>query len=133
MNSVVPVAVTGWGWGTGLLALLNVLIGGVCVALVRAWPSIRKLNNEREANLLEERAADVKDLRERLARVEAERAVDRHRLNNVTQCLDALLLLIEQDPNKAKEAASKIREMRADQMKAEAVEKGAISGASIKT
>ncbi|MGH8518883.1 MAG: hypothetical protein ACREUE_15635 [Panacagrimonas sp.] len=61
----------------------------------------------------------------------AERALDRHRLNNVTQCLDSLLLLIEMSPDRAAEVVAKIKEMRAAQMFAEAEEKAIIRAAEI--
>lgn len=61
----------------------------------------------------------------------AERALDRHRLNNITQCFDSLLLLIEMNPDRATEIVGKIKEMRATQMLAEAEEKAAIRAAEI--
>lgn len=134
---------TGFTYTTAAVALLNVLVGGVLVAIVRAWPSLRKIANERERSLLEERAADMSTMRtelkelraeldsERAAR-EAERAIDRHRINNLQACLDALLLMIETDPSKASAAASKIREMRKAQMETEAVEKATIQAARVK-
>lgn len=61
----------------------------------------------------------------------AERSLDRHRLNNVTQCFDALLLLIEMAPERATEAVQKIKEMRAVQLEAEAKEKAMIRVAEI--
>ena len=126
MADPVPVAITGFTWGNGLIALLNVLVGGVLVALVRTRPALKKIAADREANLLQERADEMESMRERLAALEVERRIDRHRLNNVTQCLDALLMMIEMDPSKAAEAASRVKEMRATQMRAEAAEKGAV-------
>lgn len=61
----------------------------------------------------------------------AERALDRHRLNNITACFDALMLLVETSPEKASEAVAKVRQMRADQMRAEAEEKAIIRAAEI--
>lgn len=68
--------------------------------------------------------------RERL-RHNAERALDRHRLNNMTQCFDAMLMLIEMNPAKATEVVQKIKEMRATQVLAEAEEKAIIRAAEI--
>jgi hypothetical protein len=65
------------------------------------------------------------------SRHNAERALDRHRLNNVTQCFDALLLLIETAPDKATEIVAKIKTMRAEQLRAEAQEKAIIRAAEI--
>jgi hypothetical protein len=122
----------------GIFALLGAVVGGY----FKFKPLAMKLANEREANLLRERSEEMERMRVRMDAVEmaartasfeadkqiamlqAERAIDRHRINNVTQCLDALILLIEQDPAKASEAATRIKAMRADQMKAEALEKG---------
>lgn len=130
-TEAVPVAVTGWTWTAGLMALANILIGGLIVQIVRTRPTLKKIANEREANLLAERAADMESMRRRIALLEAERATDRHRINNLSQCLDALLMMIEMDPGKAAEAASRIKAMRATQMEAEATEKAAIHQAEI--
>lgn len=130
-SPAMPVAVHGFTWTAGLMALANILIGGLLVAIVKTRPALKKIANEREASLLEERAEEMAAMRERLERLEAERSVDRHRLNNVTQCLDALLLLLETAPEKAAQHVVRIKEMRAAQMAAEAAEKGAISGAAI--
>lgn len=111
-------------------------------ALVRVWPSLKKIANEREANLLTERAEDMEAMRADLAKMkaeikqqqvqhEAERAVDRHRINNLQACLDSFLMLIEQDPQKAGEAVVRIKEMRARQAESEAAEKAAIRAAAI--
>jgi hypothetical protein len=61
----------------------------------------------------------------------AERSLDRHRLNNVTNCFDALLLLLEMAPERATEAVQKIKAMRADQLRAESEEKALIRAAEI--
>jgi hypothetical protein len=131
MSSALPVAITGFSWGTALLGMLNLLIGGVLVAVIRSRPALKKIANEREKSLLEERAADMETMRVRLEKLEAERSVDRHRLNNVTACLDALLLLLETAPDKAPQHVARIKAMREAQMKAEAAEKGAIHAQSI--
>lgn len=62
---------------------------------------------------------------------DAERALDRHRINNLTQCLDALLLLLQAAPDRAAEHVRKINEMRERQLTAEAEEKGIIQAAKI--
>ena len=62
---------------------------------------------------------------------DAERALDRHRINNLTQCLDALLLLLQAAPDKAAEHVRKINEMRSRQLIAESEEKGIIQAAKI--
>lgn len=120
-----------FSWTSVLVGLLNLLVGGALVAAIRSRPALRKIANDREASLLKERALDMEAMRARLEKLEAERAVDRHRLNNVTACLDALLLLIETAPEKAAQHVARIKEMRAAQMTAEAAEKGAIHAIAI--
>ncbi|SEN16623.1 hypothetical protein SAMN05192583_2113 [Sphingomonas gellani] len=61
----------------------------------------------------------------------AELAIMRHRMNNLDQCLTMLLMLIEQDSEKAREAAARVRAMRERQEANEAAEKAAIHAASI--
>jgi len=122
-----------WGWG--VLALL-------VTAMVRLWPAMTKLSSDREKSLLEARAADNAELRQRVEDLEqrldkdrtqheAERKIDRHRINNLTQCLDALLMLLEVAPDKASEHVNKIKEMRERQAANETVEKAAVQAASI--
>lgn len=65
------------------------------------------------------------------ARHNAERAIDRHRLNNVTACFDAMVLLVKTSPEKAPEIVQSIEEMRARQREEEAVEKARIHAALI--
>lgn len=132
----------GFNWTTIAVVLLNVLVGGVLVALVKRKPALDQIANDREANLLSERAKEMQEMRDRIEKLEAalehkdkqhdaERSIDRHRINNLSQCLDALLLLIEQDPAKASDAAAKIRKMRAEQLEREAKEKATIRAAAI--
>lgn len=130
-ETAVPVAVHGFSWTAALMGLANLLIGGLLVTIVRTRPALKKIANEREANLLTERAEEMDAMRQRIVKLEAERATDRHRINNLSQCLDALLLMIEMDPSKAAEAAARIKEMRARQMDTEALEKAAIHSAEI--
>lgn len=129
--SGIAVAATSFSWGAAFLAMINLLLGGVLVAIIKNRPTLRKIANEREKSLLEERAADMETMRVRLEKLEAERSVDRHRLNNVTACLDALLLLLETAPDKAAQHVARIKAMREAQMRAEAAEKGAIHAQSI--
>ena len=142
-----------FNWTTLAVALLNLLVGGVLVALVKNRPAMRRIDNEREANLLKERADemvsmrnDLKELRAEMERRDeehrkameaketfhmAERRADTHRINNLSQCLDALLLLIKQDPAKAAEAAENVMAMRERQLQRESEERAAIRAAAI--
>jgi hypothetical protein len=53
----------------------------------------------------------------------------RHRMNNLDQCLTMLLALIETNPEKAQEAARRVREMREKQEQSEVLEKATITAA----
>nr|AGU09929.1 hypothetical protein [uncultured organism] len=140
--NALPVAVHGFTWSAGLLSLLNLIVGGAVVAWIKQRPRMRELEQTGEKTLQDGLLARVTALEaantNQSLRFEAERAqheatmaVMRHRLNNMTMCLDALLLLIEQDATKAADAAVKIREMRARQMAAEAAEKATVHAATI--
>jgi Cft2 family RNA processing exonuclease len=134
----------GLTWTTGLIAVLNILVGSLFVAIVKSRPALKKIAADREANLLHERAAEMESMRERLRALEAklelkdrlheaERALDRHRYNNLSQSFDALLMLLKQNPEKVDEAIVIVEKMRADQLKREALEKGAVFSAGIET
>ena len=134
-DAVPHVAVTGFSWTTIMVTLLNLLVGGGLVAWVKTRPKMRELEKTAEEKLRDDLISRVEKLErqgeEERARHEAVVAIMRHRLNNVTQCLDALLMLIEQDPLKAQEAAARVREMRSRQEAAEAAEKTALHIANI--
>lgn len=80
-----------------------------------------------------EKQLDLERARRELAnkRHEAERAADRHKLKNITACFDAILMLIEAAPEKAKQHVERIKKMRADQLKAESDEQATIRAADI--
>lgn len=61
----------------------------------------------------------------------AEIQVMRHRMNNIDQCFTMLLALIELDPSRAAEAATRVRQMRERQEANEAAEKSTITAARI--
>lgn len=152
MSVPIPVSIGGFTWGAALLAVLNLLVGTLLVAIVRTRPTLKKIANEREANLLTERAEEMKEMRARLAKLEdgrqadrkeaeakleaeraqhrRERAYERHKINNLQQAFDALLLLLEGIPEAAPIVA-KIKEMRARQLEAEALEAGTIHAENI--
>ena len=113
-------------WGA-FLALL-----GIIVRQVGPWrkQSIDAERNFRDGLLARVELLELKIEHER-ARHAAEMGIARHRLNNITQCFDALLLLIETSPDKAAEAVRKVKDMRAAQLRAEAEERGAIRAADI--
>jgi len=122
----------GWVGATFWAALFTLL--GVIVRAVGPW---RKLSIEAEQKLRDDLLRRVEKLERELDRKEirhqAERASDRHRLNNVTQCFDALILMLEvaQDPDQVKAIIGRVKEMRARQVETEALEKAAIHAAAI--
>lgn len=122
-----------WGWA---------LLGSVILAMVKGWPVLRRIGNERETGLLAARAADMDEMRDRIATLEsriekqrvdyeAQLGIHRHRANNIAACLDALLLMLELRPDRVPDAVARIKQMRAEQTVAEASEKGAVAGARI--
>lgn len=142
MSLFPPDPTSTFNWTTVFVGILNLLLGGVLVSFIRTRAPLKKIEADREANLLSERAKEMQEMRERIDKLEsileqkdqnheAERAIDRHRINNLSQCLDALLLLIEQDPSKAAEAAAKIREMRSQQLERESKEKATFRAAVV--
>lgn len=115
----------------------NLTLAGVWVAalsffglLVRQVVPWKKVSSDADAVLRSDLLSRVEKLERRLDRQrirhEAERSVDRHRLNNLQQCFDATMLMLKASPEKAPQIIEHIEKMRADQIKAEAIEKAAI-------
>jgi hypothetical protein len=150
----------GLSWTTVLVGLLNLLVGGALVAFIRSRPSLRKIDAEREANLLSERAKDMSEMRERLEKLEtaaakkdeehqeelrrlaehqeakdrlydAQKAADRHRINNLNQAFQGLLMLLKKGVT-VEDAVQEIEKMRNEQLAREAAEAAAIRAAAIK-
>lgn len=148
------------GWGVGLVALVSMLlrqVGPWRKQISDAESTIRTelheqltqlkddIQRERLEHATEMRAFNLErdDMGDRLARMEklmtrqqirhnAERALDRHRLNNINACFDALLLLLKANPDKSADAVKMIEEMRAKQLIAEAEEKAIITAAELR-
>jgi hypothetical protein len=72
-----------------------------------------------------------RDIESERAIHKAEQSLDRHMLGNITQCFDAMLMLVEMNPDRAADIIVTIKEMRGRQMKAEAEEKALIRAAVI--
>lgn len=103
-----------------------------------------QIKEERDTHALEMRAFNrerdemgdrISILERRLVRQQqrhsAERALSRHQITNITQCFDAVILLIETNPERSPEIIIKVKAMRATQIIAEAEEKAAIRCAEI--
>lgn len=131
-----------FNWTTIGVVLLNVLVGGLLVALVKRKPALVKLANERDANLLSERAKEMQEMRERIERLEeaadrkdhqhaAEIARYRHRINNLDQAFNALLMLLKQGVS-VEEAVGAVEKMRAEQLEREAKESATLHAVALK-
>jgi hypothetical protein len=136
MNHIAePVAVVaqGFGWtAAGAWASFIALLG-IIVRQLGPW---RKIKVEAEQRLRDDLLQRVEKLEKTLdrerARHNAERALDRHRLNNVQACFDALMLMLDgATPERVADIVGKIKDMRAEQMRAEALEKAAIHAAMV--
>lgn len=99
-----------WGWATLVLLLAGYL---------KLKPVLVKLAQEREANLLQERAGEMASMRERLEAMETkleiaseELRIVRHDLANANTALDLLLARIESDPDNSAEHARLVRQYR---------------------
>lgn len=104
-----------------------------------------EIQNERMIHATEMRAFNLErdEMGDRLAKMEkmlsrqqirhnAERAIYRHKFKNIAAAFDAMLLLLEMNPDRAPEIVEKIKEMRAKQLLAEAEEEAIIRAAEIK-
>jgi hypothetical protein len=115
-----------WGWGLFL---------SVTYALIKGWPAIADATLKAKMALGDRRTSRIEKLENKIDQqrvsYEAEIGVLRHGLNNVTACLDALLLLIEAAPEAAREHAAKVRKMMADQAATQKREKEVILAARI--
>jgi hypothetical protein len=94
---MMPPALTG-DWTPVGIWIAAIGFAGLLVRQLVPW---RKQVSDDEQHLRADLLVRVEKLERQLDRERmrhnAERAIDRHRLNNITQCFDALLLLIEAD------------------------------------
>lgn len=114
-----------WGaagaWGS-FLALLAIII-----RQLGPWRKISiDAETEFRSDLIRRVTRLEKTLERQRIRHEAERAVDRHRINNLQQCFDATMMMLKATPERAPEIIVEIERMRAEQLNAEALEKAAI-------
>jgi hypothetical protein len=126
-------------WTTAGVWIVALSLVGIFIRQIVPW---RTQAAEAEAHLRADLLKRVEKLERQLDRErhrherdrihrDAERQLDRHRLNNVTQCFDALLMLLKANPDKAAEIVPMIEDMRAKQLLAEAEEKAIIRAAEI--
>jgi mannitol-specific phosphotransferase system IIBC component len=142
-----------FNWTTVFVAVLNLLVGGALVSFIRSRPSLRKIDADREANLLSERAKEMAEMRKRIEKleqeqeekdaqheaarkraeklVEAERAFYRHQYGNLSQAFSSLLLLLKKGVP-VEEAVDEVEKMRVEQLARETVEKAALRALEVK-
>lgn len=129
-----PSAVTGAAIILGALSLFGLLI-----RQIGPW---RTIIIQEEAQFRANLIATNEALTRRIVKVEkilqrerairnAERMLDRHKVTNLTACLDSAIRMLEMNPDRAPEVVEKIKEMRATQMIAEAQEAAIIHAAEI--
>lgn len=116
------------------------LIGVIVGAFIKTRAPLAKINADREANLLHERAKEMQEMRERIAHLEdqltvalEELRVVRHDLANANQSLDMFIALIEANPERAAEHAAKVKEHRDKYRKELRHEKEAVLEAKLGT
>lgn len=120
-------AFTAAGIWVALLAFL-----GLAVRQVVPW---KKQAQTAEESFRDALLARVSALEVRLQRQEAihtaEKALANHKLRNITAVFDAMLMMLEMNPDRGPEIVVKIKEMRAAQIKAEAAEAAIIRAAAM--
>lgn len=148
-QAIQHVAVSGISWTTVLVGILNLLVGGALVSWIRSRPSLRGIDKAAEAKLIEALSSRVDKLENALTEqrdhyerklevlaenYEADKRISRHELGNVKMRFKALVMLLKRLPEPPAmliAILADIETMEAEQMRAEALEKGARSGARV--
>jgi hypothetical protein len=121
----------GWTTTAGVWVAALTLIG-ILARQVVPW---KKQEDDSEAQFRDALIRRVENLESKIERQEArhraEQGLSNHKLRNMTACFDAMLLMLEMTPERGPEIVTKIKAMRADQMKAEAREAAIIRAADI--
>jgi uncharacterized membrane protein len=142
MLSVDSLSGSSFTWTTVLVGILNLLVGGALVSFIRSRPSLKKIDADREANLLSERAKEMQEMRERIRKLEqvqeakdrlneAKEALSRHRFGNLNQAFEALLMLLKKGVP-VEDAVAEIERLRTEQVAREQAEAATIRSAAIK-
>ena len=126
---------TGFTWTSFFTGISGASLLGILALVIRQIGPWRKQRDEAEQKLRTELLKRIGKLEKQLdtkeRHHEAERALDRHKINNLTQCLDAVLMVLEAAPEKTVEVVARIKTMREAQILAEAKESAAIYAAKI--
>lgn len=124
---------TGGYTAIGALGTFVVSLLGLIGLWVKFGPKWREIAVSAEQGFRDDLISRLEKVEKTLeierAQHEAERSLDRHKFNNLSQCFDAVMLMLEATPEKAPEIVVRIKEMRATQLQAEALEKAAIHAA----
>lgn len=126
-----------WTSYVGVAALFTFL--GITVKQIVPW---KKADADGEAHFRADLIRRVENLEHALERAQAQKqrmevrhraelALSNHQFRNITACFDAMLLMLEMSPDRGHEIVVKIKEMRANQLVAEASEKAIIRAAEI--
>jgi hypothetical protein len=103
-----------------------IVLVGFLGAVVRQIVPYKKQANDAEARLRDSLIRRVERLEDRLDRQQtrhnAEKRLLTHKLRNMTANFDAMLMMLEMNPDRGPEIVAKIKEQRAAQMIAEAKE-----------
>lgn len=126
----------------GALVTLVAIFGVALRTYIIGMPERAKIVADREANLLNERAEEMRGMRERLGAIEAkleekersieaERTMYRHRISNLGQAFHALLMLLKKGVP-VNEAVEEIERLRAEQLDREVAEASMFRAAGLR-
>jgi hypothetical protein len=125
-----PLGTSAWTVAGVWIAAFTLI--GIFIRQVVPW---KKQEADSEAQFRDALIRRVENLESKIERQEArhraEQSLSNHKLRNMTACFDAMLLMLEMTPERGPEIVTKIKQMRADQMKAEAKEAAIIRAADI--
>lgn len=135
MSALIPASTLGTAGVWGLLLV-------IVVALVKVWPVLKKLKTDEDASLRETLLGRVESLEARLYTMTAQHAAERelhaaelalvrHRMNNESASMDALVGMLETNPNIPPDTIKRITDSRAAAAAAFANEMNAITTARI--
>ena len=133
----IPTTVTNFTWSAFFGLVVAVINGTALGWWIKTRPNMRKLDQDADQRLRDDLIARVDKLERKLdeerVQHDAVLAIMRHRLNNSDQCIEALLLVLDDEdlPPKVKRAVTTIKLMRERQRTDEALEKATIHAAQI--
>lgn len=126
---------TGFTWTSFFTGISGASLLGILALVIRQIGPWRKQRDEAEEKLRTALTKRVRVLEKKIelkdAKHEAERTLDRHKIRNLVQCLDAVLLVLEKAPDKTPEVVAEIRAMRERQIAEEMAEAATIRAAEI--